>query len=94
VEKITLLGDICGLFCSPNIVRVIKSRGMGFAGHVARMWERRGAYRTVVGRPEEKRPLGRPGCRWGVILKWIFKNGMGAWTGLIWLRIGTGGGPF
>ena len=49
---------------SPNIVRVIKSRRMRWAGHVARMGEERGAYRALVGKPEEKRPLGRPRRRW------------------------------
>jgi hypothetical protein len=49
---------------SPNIVRVIKSRRMKWAGHVARMGEGRGAYRVLVGRPEGKRPLGRPRRRW------------------------------
>jgi hypothetical protein len=48
------------LFSSPNIVRVIKSRRMRWAGHVARMGEGRGVYRVLVGRPEGKRPLGRP----------------------------------
>jgi hypothetical protein len=43
---------------------VIKSRRMRWAGHVTRMWEGRGAYRVLVGRPEGKRPLGRPGRRW------------------------------
>jgi hypothetical protein len=56
--------EICGLYSSPNIVRVIKSRRMRWTGHVARVWERRGAYRAVVGRPEVKRALGRPGYRW------------------------------
>jgi len=46
------------------IVRVIKSRRMRWAGHVARMWERRGVYRVLVGKPEGKRPFGRPRCRW------------------------------
>jgi hypothetical protein len=45
---------------SPNIIRVIKSRGMRWAGYVARMGEKRGAYRILVGRPEGRRPLGRP----------------------------------
>jgi len=48
------------LYSSPNIVRVIKSRRMRWAGHVARMGEERGVYRALVGKPEEKRPLGRP----------------------------------
>jgi len=43
---------------------VIKSRRMRWAGHVARMGERRGVYRVLVGKPEGKRPLGRPRCRW------------------------------
>jgi hypothetical protein len=52
------------MYSSPNIVRVIKSRRMRWAGHVARMGEGRGAYRVLVGRPESKRPLGRPRHRW------------------------------
>ena len=47
-----------------NIVRVIKSRRMRWAGHVARMGERRGVYRVLVGKPEGKRLLGRPRRRW------------------------------
>jgi hypothetical protein len=49
---------------SPNIVRVIKSRRMRWAGHVARMGEGRGVYKVLVGSPEGKRPLGRPKHRW------------------------------
>jgi hypothetical protein len=49
---------------SPNIVRVIKSRRMRWKGHVARMGEGRGVYRVLVGKPEGKRPLGRPRHRW------------------------------
>jgi hypothetical protein len=52
------------LYYSPNIVRVIKSRRMRWVGHVARMGEGRGVYRVLVGRPEDKRPLGRPRRRW------------------------------
>jgi hypothetical protein len=52
--------ELHSLYSSPNIVRVIKSRRMRWAGHVARMGEGRGVYRVLVGRPERKRPLGRP----------------------------------
>jgi len=52
------------LYCSPNIVRVIKWRRMRWAGHVARMGEERAVYRVLVGKPEGKRPLGRPRRRW------------------------------
>jgi len=47
------------IYCSPKIVRVIKSRRIRWAGHVARMGERRGVYRVLVGKTEGKRPLGR-----------------------------------
>jgi hypothetical protein len=57
------------LYSSPNIVRVIKSRRMRWAGHVARMGEGRGIYRVLVGRPEGKRPLGRPRRRWEIKVK-------------------------
>ena len=56
--------ELNDLNCSPNIVRVIKKRRMRWAGHVARMGERRGVYRVLVGKPEGKRSPGRPRCRW------------------------------
>jgi hypothetical protein len=58
------------------------------------MGEGRGAYRILMGRPEgRRRPLGRPRHRWEDNIKMDLKEvGWGAWTGLIWLRIGTGGG--
>jgi len=52
------------LYSSPNIVRVIKSRRMRWAGNLARMGEVRDVYRVLVGRPERKRPPGRPRHRW------------------------------
>ena len=52
------------LYSSPNIVRVIKSRKMRWAGHVARMGEERAVYRVLLGKPEGRRPLERPRRRW------------------------------
>ena len=52
------------LYSLPNIVRVVKSRRMRWAGHVARMGKDRGVHRVLVGKPEVKRPLGRPRRRW------------------------------
>ena len=56
--------ELQGLYCSPNIVWVIQSRRMRWPGHMARMGERRGVYTVLVGKPEGKRPLGRPKHRW------------------------------
>jgi len=56
------------------------------------MGERGGIYRVLVAKPERKRPLGRPRHSWEEILRWIFKKwDVEVWTGLSWLRIGTGG---
>jgi hypothetical protein len=52
--------ELYALYSSPNIIRVIKSRRLRWAGHVARMGESGGAYRVLVGKPEGRRPLGRP----------------------------------
>ena len=56
--------ELNDLYSTPNIVRVIKSRRMIWAGHVAHMGEERGVYGVLVGKPEGKRPLGRPRRRW------------------------------
>jgi hypothetical protein len=55
--------ELHDLYSSPNIIRIIKSRRMRWAGHVTRMGEKRNACRLLVGKPEGKRPLGRPRCR-------------------------------
>jgi hypothetical protein len=52
--------ELRDLYSSPSIIRIIKSRRMRWAGHVARMREKKIAYRLLVGKPEGKRPLGRP----------------------------------
>ena len=79
------------LYSSPNIVWVIKSRRMICAGHVARMSEERGLYRVLVGKPEGRRPLGRPRGRWVDNIRTDFQD-VGIWTGLGWPMIETGGG--
>jgi hypothetical protein len=56
--------ELYALYSSPNIIRVMKSRRLRWAGHVAHMGERRGAYRALVGKPEKRRPLGRPKHKW------------------------------
>jgi len=56
--------ELNDLYSSPNVVGVIKLRGMRWAGHVARMGEEMVVYRVLVGKPEGRRPLGRPRCRW------------------------------
>jgi hypothetical protein len=52
------------LYSSPSIIRIINSRRMRWVGHVVRMGEKRNVYRLLVGKPEGKRPLGRPRRRW------------------------------
>jgi len=71
-----------GLYSSPNIVRVIKSRRKRWAGHLARMGEERGVYRVFVGKPEGKRPIGRPRRRWLDNIRLISRRwDVGIWTG-------------
>ena len=61
--------ELNDLYCSPNIFRGIKSRRMRWAGHVEHMGERRGVYKSLVRKPEGKRPLGRLKHRWGDNIK-------------------------
>jgi hypothetical protein len=66
--------ELHSLYSLPNIVRVIKSRRMRWAGHVARTGEGKGVYRFLVGRPEGKRPLGRPRRRWEDNIKMVLRE--------------------
>jgi hypothetical protein len=77
--------ELNGLYCSPNIGRVTKSRRMRWAGNVARMGERRGVYRVLVGKPEGKRPLGRPKGRWENDIEREFQE-VGCW-GMDWIGL-------
>ena len=56
--------ELLSLYCSPNVVRVIKSRRLRWAGHAARMEKGRSAFNILTGTPTENIPLGRPRCRW------------------------------
>ena len=83
--------ELNDLYSSPNIVRVIKSRRMRWAGHVARMGEERGVYRVLVGKPEGRRPRGKPRRRWVDNIRMALQE-VGIWTGLGWSRIERVGG--
>jgi hypothetical protein len=77
--------ELNDLYSLSNIVRVVKSRRRRWAGHVARMGENRGVHRMLVGKPEGKRPLGRPRLRWEDNIKMDLREvgeGRGDWMGL------------
>jgi hypothetical protein len=80
--------ELHSLYSSPNIVSVIKSGRMRWAGHVARVGEGTGVYRVLVGRPEGKRPLGRPKRRWEDNIKLDFRE-IGI-DGVNWIRLAQG----
>ena len=85
--------ELNDLYCSPNIVRVIKLRRIRWAGHVERMGESKDVYRVLVGKPEGKDNLEFPGVDGRIILRWIFrKRDVGIWIRSSWLRVWTGGG--
>ena len=81
------------MYSSPNIVRVIKSRRMRWAGYVARMGEKRGVCRVLVGTRREREHWGDLCVDGWILLGWIsMRWDVGIWTGLGWPRIETGGG--
>ena len=81
------------MYCSPNIVRVIKWRRMRWSGHVAHMGEERGVYRVLVGNRRERDLWGDLGVDGWIILGWMSRRwDVGIWTGLGWPRIETVGG--
>ena len=78
--------ELNDLYSLPNILRVVKSRRMRWAGHVARMGEDRVVHRVLVGKPEVKRPLGRPRRRWEDNIKMDLQEvggGRGNWMELV-----------
>jgi hypothetical protein len=77
--------ELHNLYSSLNIIRMIKSRRMRWVGHVARMRETRNAYRILVGKPEGKRPLGRPRRRW--VNNTIMGLGESEWIGMDWIDL-------
>jgi hypothetical protein len=87
--------ELHSLYSSPNIVRVINSRRMSWVGHMARLGEGRGVYRVLVGRPEGKRPLGRPRSRWNDNIEMdLTEIGVDAVNWIQLLRIGSNAGLF
>jgi hypothetical protein len=78
--------ELRDLYSSPSIIRKIKSRRMRWAGHVARMGDKKSAYRLLVGKPEGKRPLGRPSGKY-----WVknFRMDLGAvgWSDVVWISL-------
>jgi hypothetical protein len=64
--------ELHDLYSLPSIIRIIKLRTMRWLGHVVQMGEKRNVYRLLVGKPEGKRPLERPRCRWIDNIKWTF----------------------
>jgi hypothetical protein len=80
--------ELHNLYSSPSIIRVIKSRWMRWAGHVARMGERRNAYRILVGKLEGKRPLRRPRRRWVDNIKMNLREV--GWDGRDWIDLVEG----
>jgi hypothetical protein len=78
--------ELCDLYSLSSIIRMIKSRRMRWAEHVARMGEKRKAYKLLVGKPEGKKPLGRPKCRWADNIRLDLRER--EWDGVAWIGLG------
>jgi hypothetical protein len=77
--------ELHNLYCSPSIIRIIRSRRIRWAGHVADFEEKRNVYRILVGKPEGKRPLGRPRRRWEDNIRMDLRD-IG-WGGMDWIDL-------
>jgi hypothetical protein len=86
--SVALCKELHNLYSSPSIIRMIKSRRMRWTGHAARMGERRNACRILVGKPEGKRPLGRPRRRWVDNIKVDLREV--GWDGRDWTDLAHG----
>jgi hypothetical protein len=88
--------ELCDLYSSPSIIRMIKSRRTRWGGHVARMRKKRKERKGKERKGKERKgksPLRRYRRRWKIILKRVLEKLIGVvWSGLMWLRIGTSGG--
>jgi hypothetical protein len=80
--------ELHDLYSSPSIIRIMKSRRMRWAGHVARMGERRNAYRLLVGKPQGKRSLGRPSRRWVDSIRMVLREV--GWGDVDWIGLARG----
>jgi hypothetical protein len=80
--------ELHNLYSSPNIIRLLKSKRMRWTGHVARMGEERKVYKVLVGKPEGKRPLGRPRRRWENGIRMDLRE-IG-WGSVEWIQLAQG----
>jgi hypothetical protein len=76
--------ELHNLYSSPSKIRMIKSRRMRWAGHLAQMGQKRNAYRIFMRKPEGRRPLGRPRCKWVDNVKMDLREIRMGWCGLDW----------
>jgi hypothetical protein len=81
--------ELHNLYSSPSIIRMIKSKMIKWARHIACMGEKNNSCRILVGKPERERPVGRPKCRWEDNIKMDLREDGVVWIGLIWPRTWT-----